>query len=79
MILKSLRRDQWEAKLRAIGMRPHEGLGKLNTAEWWSDGQGYPISVPVDVNGDVDFWAFQKIYRDIDPGGIWANWTGDDC
>lgn len=78
MIPKTLRRDQWEKKLRALGLKPHDGLGKINTAEFWSDGTGYPISIPVDEHGDVDFWAFQRLCKVLGDK-IWENWTGDDC
>jgi hypothetical protein len=70
---------QWEKKLRAMGMERREDLGRLNTAEFWGDGTRYPISVPADENGEVEFWAFQRICRQIDSDGVWSNWTGDDC
>lgn len=77
MIFRTLRRDQWETKLRSLGYKPQEGLGKLNTAEFWTDGTSYPITIPSDANGEIDFWAFQRICKAIgDP--LWDGCTGDD-
>lgn len=50
-------REEWEAQLRALGCRPLEGKGHLNTAEWWvaemGGGQpGFVFTVPVEGPDD---------------------------
>jgi len=66
MIPRLLSRAEWEAKLRRYGCAPAEGLGKLNTAEWWrpADG-GYPFTVPADEDGKCEFWAINRICEDF--------------
>ncbi len=50
-------REEWEAQLRALGCRPLEGKGHLNTAEWWiaemgGDRPGFLFTVPVEGPDD---------------------------
>lgn len=79
MIIKTLTRAQWERKLRALHCEPLEGKGRLNTAEWWKDRDGYPFTVPVqNAGGDCDFWAIQRICRDLGDEAC-ANWSDNDC
>ena len=79
MIPRTLTRLQWERKLRALGCSPLEGLGSLNTAEWWKDRDGYPFTVPTeDDAGTCDFWAIQRLCRDLGHES-WAEWRDDDC
>ena len=45
--LRFLPREEWEAELRSYGCRPAQGLGQLNTAEFWRfPWGGYPFTVP---------------------------------
>lgn len=60
-----LDRDVWEAKLRRWGCEPLEGLGKLNTAEWWRGPNGYPFTVPIEHDGKCEFWAIKRICDDF--------------
>lgn len=60
MLLRHLPREQWEAKLRRMGCRPLEGLGPLNTAEWWIGPRGV-FTVPVEKDGTCEFWAIQRL------------------
>lgn len=77
MIPRTLPRSQWEKKLRALGCKPLEGRGPLNTAEWWTDGHGYPFTISIENEaGDCDFWAIQRICRYLGHEA-WANWDGD--
>lgn len=47
-----LSREEWEAELRFYGCKPLQGLGRLNTAEWWRmPWQSYPFTVPVEDDG----------------------------
>jgi hypothetical protein len=61
MILRFLSRAQWEAKLRALGAEPLPGKTKLNTAEWWRVPAQPPFTLASETNGDLDFWAFQRL------------------
>jgi hypothetical protein len=64
VILKFLPRAAWEAKLRRWGCEPLPGKGKLNTAEWWkSPVTGYPFTVPIEENGDCEFWAIHRLAK----------------
>lgn len=45
-------RESWEAALRACGCRPCEGLGRLNTAEWWVSNWGFLFTVPIEGPDD---------------------------
>lgn len=60
-----LKRPQWEKKLREAGAAPLDGLGPLNTAEWWKAPGGAPFTVPVEDDGKADFWAIQKLCERI--------------
>lgn len=61
-----LHRSQWEKRLRDAGAVPAEGLGRLNTAEWWRVPGKPPFTVPVeDEAGRCDFWAIQKLCEQI--------------
>jgi len=65
MIIHFLPRSQWERKLRELGAEPAEGLGKLNTAEWWRIPGRAPFTVPVE-DGDVcEFWAIQTLCEQL--------------
>jgi hypothetical protein len=61
MIDKYITRPQWEAKLRRHGCEPLEGKGELNTAEWWKSPKGAPFTVPIEDNGNCEFWALHRI------------------
>lgn len=61
MIVRFLPRPQWEDKLKSLGATPLQGLGKLNTSEWWKVAGGFPFTVPVEPDGTCDYWALQKI------------------
>lgn len=66
MALRRYDRDRWEAELRSYGCAPLEGQTTLNTAEWWRwPWGGYPFTVPVDPEGFVDVWAFQRLLADM--------------
>ncbi|MGU3387318.1 hypothetical protein ACLBYG_22600 [Methylobacterium sp. D53M] len=43
-----------------------QGLGPLNTAEWWKGPRGV-FTVPVEGDGVCDFWAIQRL----------AEWYGE--
>ena len=43
-----------------MGLRPLEGKGKLNTAEWWVGPRGL-VTIPVEKDGACDFWRLQRI------------------
>jgi hypothetical protein len=58
---KFLSRAEWEHKLRSVNAHPLEGATKLNTAEWWKRVGGAPFPVPVEPNGDADYWAIQRL------------------
>lgn len=60
MLLRFLSRAEWEAKLRRMGCRPLEGLGPLNSAEWWKGPRGVFV-VPVEDDGTCDFWRIARI------------------
>lgn len=66
MIEPFLQRHQWERKLRSWGCEPLQGLGPLNTAEWWKGPRGV-FTVPVEGDGLCDFWAIQRL----------AEWYGE--
>jgi hypothetical protein len=56
-----LPRPVWEDKLRAIGaVRVQDGT-TFSSAEAWKRGKGLPFMVPVEDNGDCEFWALQRI------------------
>lgn len=42
-----------------------EGLGKLNTAEWWVSDWGHMFTVPVETNGCCHEEAFQRVVSGI--------------
>ena len=58
-----LDRPEWEAMLRKLGAAPAEGLGPLNTAEWWRRPGHMPFTVPTEEDGRCDFWAFRRVYE----------------
>jgi hypothetical protein len=61
-----LRREEWERKLRSYGCYPAEGLGPLNSAQWWRwPWHGAPFTVPVDDEGYCDRQAFQRLLGDM--------------
>ena len=66
MIDPFLLRYQWERKLRSWGCEPLQGLGRLNTAEWWKGPRGV-FTVPVEDNGSCEFWAIKQL----------AEWYGE--
>ncbi len=47
-----LPREAWEARLRLLGCRPLEGLGPLNTAEFWITDWEFLFTVPVEGPDD---------------------------
>jgi len=63
MLLRFLARSEWEPKLRAIGAEPMAGKTPLNTAEWWRRPGHPPFTVPIERDGQCDFWAFRRIYE----------------
>ncbi len=58
-----LDRPTWERMLRELGAAPLEGNTSLNTAEWWRRPGAPPFTVPVEMDGRCDFWAFRRIYE----------------
>lgn len=45
--VRRLAREEWETDLRSYACKPCEGMGKLNTAEYWRfPWGGYPFTVP---------------------------------
>lgn len=66
MIEPFLLRYQWERKLRSWGCEPLQGLGRLNTAEWWKGPRGV-FTVPVEENDRCEFWAIKRL----------AEWYGE--
>jgi len=59
-------RDEWETELRSYGCYPAKGLSALQTAEWWRwPWGGYPFTVPVEADGTIETWAFQRILGDM--------------
>ena len=67
-----LSREEWEAKLRRWHCRPLEGMGPLNTADWWVGPKGGPFTVPIEGDDQCEFWALQRICRDFGfpPGNL---------
>ena len=64
--VRLLPREEWERKLRHYGCEPLEGLGPLNTAEWWRwPWGGVPFTVPVEADGRMDEWALRRIESDM--------------
>ena len=41
-------REHWEHALRELGCQPLEGLGPLNTAEWWRAPWSFVFTVPIE-------------------------------
>ncbi len=62
-----LSRSEWEKRIRSWGCYPLEGKGPLNTAEWWRWPwpNSTPFTVPVEEDGSLEFWAFQRIKTDM--------------
>lgn len=58
-----LDRPTWERLLRELGGEPLVGRTPLNTAEWWRRPGWPPFTVPVERDGQCDFWAFRRIYE----------------
>ena len=61
MLRRRVARALWEAKLRSLGAEPLSGRGRLNSAEWWRRPGRPPFTVPLEEDGECDFWALQKI------------------
>jgi hypothetical protein len=61
--LRRLPRDVWERRLKAYRCAPLDGLGKLNTGEWWKpDWRGaWPFVVPVEDDGYIDQIALDRL------------------
>lgn len=79
MILRFLRRAQWEERLRKLGAEPLAGKGKLNSAEWWRIPGQPPFTVPIeDESGKADFWAIQKLAAQLGSGErVFKTWPDD--
>ncbi len=65
--LRRFPREEWEGVLRSYGCEPLEGVGPLNTAEWWRFPwePHVPFTVPVDEDGYADPWGFQRLLSDM--------------
>ena len=56
-----LPRPKWEKMLRNLGAAPDASMPNIPGAEWWRRPDELPFTVPVEDNGDSDFWGIQKI------------------
>jgi len=64
--VRLLSREEWQRKLRNQGCYPQEGLTPLNTAEWWRwPFPGSPFTVPVNEDGSMDIWAYQRLMSEM--------------
>ena len=62
-----LQRAAWEAILRDLGCKPLEGLGPLNTAEWWVTEWGFLFTVPSSgPNGECGEIEIGMLVRQIE-------------
>jgi hypothetical protein len=62
-----LPRDVWEPRLRQYKCVPLQGLGRLNTAEWWRATwtRNYLFTVPVEDDGSCHQGAFQRLVAQL--------------
>jgi hypothetical protein len=56
-----LPRLEWEARLRDYKCKPVQGLGRLNTAEWWRASWNFLFTVPVEADGSCHEREFQRL------------------
>lgn len=63
--LRFLPRAHWEPRLRYYRSKPLDGLGPLNTAEWWTTEWGFLFTVPVEEAGCCHEEAFRRLVSDI--------------
>jgi hypothetical protein len=63
--LRFLPRDEWESKLRRYHCAPVNGLGQLNTAEWWRAKWNFLFTVPVEQDGSCHQQEFQRLIADL--------------
>ena len=64
--VRLLQREDWEKRLRSYGCFPQEGMGTLNTAEWWRwPWGGAPFTVPCEDDGSMDEQSFQGLMQDM--------------
>lgn len=64
--IRTLSRGSAEAVLLSYGCQKLQGLGPLNTAEWWQwPWGGTPFTLPFEDGAFVDQWALQRLLADM--------------
>jgi hypothetical protein len=71
--VRRLPREEWERRLRQYKCSPQDGLGPLNTAEWWRvEWLSYPFAVPVEPDGYIDELALQRLIAGLVQSAPWG-------